>query len=389
VKERKGSELKATSFAALALAFSSFGDAFLYPFLPVHSSMVGVPVIWVGLLLSINRFVRILSNIMIVHAFARFGLRSVMIFAAVLAIASTCGYGVAASLFAWILFRVIWGIAFSAMRIGTLGYALQHPHQGIALGISRSLQELGPALSLFVAPVLLKFFGASTIFFLLAAFSLPALYFALQLPNSDSRTLAFVGNRLLHWPSTLNSLTLFSAFIIDGIIVVVLGILFLDHRDHITVSTATALAAFYLGYRRVCLVLLSPAGGWIADRVGIERVFNVSMILIMIGLLIVFSGWIATGACVIFTFYSVNVAVTPGLVSKKLNQSLTAVAENATWRDIGAAVGALAGGWLIASTFLHMAIVTASVILGVFLLIQLGTHRLVLKFNTYGVNRDL
>jgi nitrate/nitrite transporter NarK len=277
------------------------------------------------------------------------------------------------------------------MGIGTLGYALQHPHQGVALGVSRSLQELGPAISLLIAPFLLRYLEASTIFYVLAAFSIPALYFACQLPNSDYRatTLAFAGSRLLHWPSTLNALTLFSALMIDGIIVVVVGILFLDHRDHISLTAATALAAFYLGYRRVCLVLLSPGGGWISDRVGIERVFNISMILVVIGLAVVLSGWIATGATIIFTFYSMNVVVTPGLVSKKHNRSLPAVAENATWRDIGAAVGALAGGWLISSAFLNIAIITASVILGLFLLFHLGTHRMALKFNTYGSNGDL
>ena len=389
MKIRNGSQLKATSFSALALAFSSFGDAFLYPFLPVNSIMVGVPVVWVGLLLSINRFVRILSNTLMVHALARYGFRTVMIIAAVLAILSTCSYGVVTGVFAWILVRIMWGLAFSAMRIGSFGHALQHPHQGIALGLSRSLQELGPALSLILAPLLLKYFETSTIFYLLSGFSLPALYFAWQLPDNDKRTLAFASNKLLHWPSALNLWTLYSACIIDGIIVVVLGILFLNHRDHVTLSTATVLAAFYLGYRRVCLILLSPVGGWIADRVGLDRVFSMSMILIMMGLLIVLSGWVATGVSVIFTFYSVNVAVTPGLISQRHNKSLAAVAENATWRDIGAAVGALAGGWLITSSLIHIAIISATLMLGFFLLIHLGTHRSAFKFNTYGSNSDL
>src|SRR5688572_6600908 len=122
--------IKASAFAALALAFASFGDAFLYPFLPVNFGSIGVPVLWVGVLLSINRFVRIISNTLLVHAFAKYGLRTIMICAVAMAITSTFGYGIASSVIAWLIFRVIWGLAFSAMRIGTLGYALQQERKG-------------------------------------------------------------------------------------------------------------------------------------------------------------------------------------------------------------------------------------------------------------------
>src|SRR5690242_19868463 len=99
--EQKDTGLRASAFAALALAFASFGDAFLYPFLPVNFESAGVPVMGVGLLLSINRFVRIVANTVIVHAFARYGLRSIMIVAVTMAIMSTLGYGIATGLVAW------------------------------------------------------------------------------------------------------------------------------------------------------------------------------------------------------------------------------------------------------------------------------------------------
>ena len=124
--------LKASVFAALALAFASFGDAFLYPFLPLNFQSVGLPVLWVGLILSVNRFVRILSNAFMVHAFSRYGLRSVMVIAVILAITSTFGYGLATGILSWLLLRIMWGLAFSAMRIGVLGYALQHHNRGFS-----------------------------------------------------------------------------------------------------------------------------------------------------------------------------------------------------------------------------------------------------------------
>jgi MFS transporter, DHA1 family, multidrug resistance protein len=377
--EKKSNGLKASAFAALALAFASFGDAFLYPFLPVNFDSVGVPVIGVGLLLSINRFVRIISNTLLVHAFAKYGLRSIMILAVAMAITSTLGYGIATSLLAWLSFRVIWGLAFSALRIGTLGYALQHERKGFALGISRSLQEAGPMLSLFMAPFLLCYFEPKTIFYLLALLSSPALYFALSLPNVDDKTQSLESRKFIRWPSSLNSITLVSAILIDGIIVVVLGVLFLHYRESITIVTATTLAAFYLAYRRICLVALSPAGGWIADKIGLDRVFNISMTLVAFGLILILSGWIATGAVIVFTFYSINAAVTPGSATKVDSHSLAAVAENATWRDIGAAVGTLIGGFLISSQHLNTVLAVAIVALVVLLLFHLGTARKAIK----------
>ena len=365
--------LKASAFAALALAFASFGDAFLYPFLPVNFNAVGIPLAWVGVLLSINRFVRIISNAWIVHAFSKYGLRSIMILAVTLAITSTLGYGLASGVVAWIFFRVMWGLAFSAMRIGTLGYSLQHERAGFALGISRSLQDAGPMIALMIAPLLLMYFPSRTIFYILSALSIPALYFALSLPRGNDRTRSLAGTRVMRWPTTLNSITLLSAIIIDGIVVVVLGVLFLHYRNNITLLTATSLAAFYLAYRRICLVALSPAGGWVADKIGLDRVFSISMALVTIGLIAIVAGWIGTGAVIVFTFYSINSAVTPGSASSGRSHSLAAVAENATWRDVGAAVGTLLGGLLISSQYLNTVMLVSVFALIILLFIHFGS----------------
>src|SRR5688572_25959768 len=108
------SDLRTPGFAALALAFASFGDAFLYPYLPLKSADVGIPVVWVGMLLSINRFIRIFTNTLIVNLFSKYGLRLVTIVAVVFAIVSTAGYGLASGIISWIVLRVLWGLSFSA-----------------------------------------------------------------------------------------------------------------------------------------------------------------------------------------------------------------------------------------------------------------------------------
>jgi hypothetical protein len=101
--------------------------------------------------------------------------------------------------------------------------------------------------------------------------------------------------------------------------------------------------------------------------------------LVALGLVVILCGWIGTGAVIVFTFYSINAAVTPGSATKGDSHSLAAVAENATWRDIGAAVGTLIGGFLISSQYLNTVLAGAIVVLIVLLLSHLGTARKAIK----------
>lgn len=379
--EESNRGLKAPLFASLSLAFASFGDAFLYPFLPVNHAAVGVPVVWIGVLLSINRFVRIFTNAWIVYLLAKYGLRLITIFAVVLALTSTAGYAMASSVFLWLLLRVIWGLAFSALRISTIGYSLQQSQQGFALGLTRGIQEMGPMVALFLAPLLLHYLNITHTFLILTVLSLPSFYFAWNLPKYADKTPVVTGRRsMLQIPSLLNSITFVSAFLIDGIIVVVLGILFLHYKESITLLTATSLAAFYLGYRRACLVLFSPAGGWVADRIGLKQIFNLSLFMMIAGLVILAVGWIETGAVITFTFYSVHAAITPGYVSWQQDHPLASVSENATWRDIGAAVGTLAGGLLLFSSYLNYVLIFTIFGLAILFMFQWGTAQRALKF---------
>ena len=97
--------LKEPAYAALAITFASFGDAFLYPFLPQYAELMEIPVVWIGILLSINRFVRIVFNPFVTGLFNKHGVRKTTIMAAILAIISTMGYGLGLGLLSLIIFR--------------------------------------------------------------------------------------------------------------------------------------------------------------------------------------------------------------------------------------------------------------------------------------------
>lgn len=116
------------------------GDTFLYAVLPTHAPELAVPIVWIGFILSINRFIRLFSNSWVAHLFSRYGFKRITILAALFSVISTFMYGLASSLIVWIIARVIWALCFSALRISSINYSLDAPKQGLGLGLSRGLQ---------------------------------------------------------------------------------------------------------------------------------------------------------------------------------------------------------------------------------------------------------
>ena len=371
--------IKTPMYASITLAFSSFGDAFLYPFLPIYAEKVGIPLVWIGVLLSINRLIRIFSNHILVGAFRRFGFRYITIVAAVLAIGSTAGYGMGWGVAGWLVLRVLWGISFSALRISSLGYALEHPRPGFSLGFSRGIYELGPMFALLAGPLLLKAWSPSIAFIALAAASLPAVYFACKLPEL-AQPVPARKIKLFRLPSTFNLLTFMATFLVEGMLIVLLGQLLLASDHHLTPMAVTALAAAWLAFRRVSFLVFAPLGGYLADRWGFHRLFSGSVIFICLGFGLLLLNYPFAGLSIIFIANSINAALAPGGASQEKEDKVRAVAENATWRDTGAALGTLAGGLLLSSDHLS---ITFTLILFL-LLVILCIH---LKRSTYFIKK--
>lgn len=354
-------------YASLTLSFASFGDAFLYPFLPQYAGTMQIPVVWIGVLLSVNRVIRIVFNPLVVLLFAKYGVRETTIAASLMAVISTIGYGLGWGLTSLLLFRLLWGMSYAILRISTITYAFEHRNAGISLGTSKSLQELGPLFSLWIGPLLLIYFTGPGTFIFLALLSIPALLFALRLPSlhlpASKPSIAF------GLPSLFNFLTFLVSYIVEGKLVVVLGIFLSQKNIMLTNVEVTALAAGYLGYRRICFILLAPVSGAIADRIGFKKLFSLSLVFIIAGLFVLLNGWAVAGILLIFTFNAVNSAMAPGVAAVDGENKIRAVAMNATWRDIGAAIGTLTGGLLLSGSFLFETFLIGTFVLAVVLVL--------------------
>src|SRR5690606_2303459 len=100
------------------IGLSIMGDSLLYSILPLAAPALGIPLPAVGVLLSVNRFVRIFSNSSAGIIYERYGARWPFIGATMLGFVATAAYGIGAGLAVLILARLLWGISWSALRQG-------------------------------------------------------------------------------------------------------------------------------------------------------------------------------------------------------------------------------------------------------------------------------
>ena len=167
---------------ALITALCLFGDSMLYIVLPVHSSEAGFTSLWqVGVILSVNRIVRLPLNPCIGWFYRHISERTGIIIAIVLATLTTVSYGFLQDFTFWILARCAWGVAWTLLRLGSLFCILRlstQANRGHYTGLYNGLYRLGSLVGMFVGGLLadsvgLKVtglvFGAATILALILA----------------------------------------------------------------------------------------------------------------------------------------------------------------------------------------------------------------------------
>jgi MFS family permease len=103
---------------SLATGLSLIGDSTLYTVLPTHTSEAGISVASLGILLSANRFIRLLLNSPTGIAYDRWSHRRLFIAALFIGAVSTALYAFAAGFWPLLLGRLLWGLAWSGIWIG-------------------------------------------------------------------------------------------------------------------------------------------------------------------------------------------------------------------------------------------------------------------------------
>lgn len=359
--------------SAIILALANIGDTFLYAYLPSNYQNLSLSIIWVGVILSINRFARLFLNSWVTYYLSTRGIKSITIIATVIAVITTVSYGFINSVVLWIVVRILWGITFSTLRLTNIIYSLEQHKKGFALGLSRGIVEIGSIISLLLAPFLLNNFDKQITFSLLGLLSFIGFFLALQLPNIKIETIS-KKDLILSFPSSFNVIVLLNALIIEGVLVVLVSPL-IQLEFSLSMEKSLAIIGFILAYRRVCLVVFSPLTGWLADKFGFEKVFTSTTIILTGGIILIALNQILLGLIIAFTFGAMNSSISVGGAITNVKNSLKDISDNVTWRDIGTAVGTLIGASLLTNRYLYAVFITASILL----IASVTVHFLTLK----------
>ena len=341
---KKNASLKGVLFSSFAMAFAGLGDALLYPVLPVYGEELGISALWIGILLSVNRFVRIPGNTLVSWLVSKRGYKQTILIASIGAVISTIAYGLQLGITFFLVARLVWGLSYSSLRVGSLGYAAQaNRRENLMFGLNAGIKTLGAVVALYLGPILMQRTDFSLSFLAMGGLSFLAIIFAYKLPEIPfDKTRASFRKTLKFTP--INVITFLTSFGIDGVLVVVISKLLVAESSEKLILIVGA----YLLFRRVCSTFMSVVSGWLSDKVGVQRVFRTSLVFVLISLLLIVFGITEIGILSCFLFNSFIVAMLPAVaIRNDRDTRLETLTSITTWWDIGAASGTLLALFLI------------------------------------------
>ncbi|MFA9456897.1 MFS transporter [Halalkalibacter sp. AB-rgal2] len=283
----KGLKLSAPSsqvkFAAFITAICLLGDMMLYVVLPIHWEQFGLLSLWeVGVLLSINRFVRIPLHPIVNQFYKKFSLKQGFMIGLVLTVLSTIAYGVLKSFWPLLLARVLWGIAWTFLRQGgqliVVEAAMKTGDAGRLSGLYNGLSRSGALVGMLVGGACIDLIGVewiSLIFGIVALICIPLLITSNFGYSVNYDEMAHSSNDAHHLKKKqvfiyLLISTFFITFIFQGVLKSTLG-LWVDERDFTTLLLLgalgpAALTAVLLTFSWGMEPLISPLVGKWRDR---------------------------------------------------------------------------------------------------------------------------
>jgi MFS family permease len=156
-------------------ALCLMGDSMLYVVLPLHWEEAGLhSLVQVGMILSVNRLIRLPLNPLVNWIYRRISLRQGMISAVILAVVTTASYGLANTFSVWIIMRCLWGLSWSFLRLGAYYAILElrsEHNQGRLFGIYNGHYRLGSLFGMLLGGGLADVCGLRAVALLLSALS--------------------------------------------------------------------------------------------------------------------------------------------------------------------------------------------------------------------------
>jgi predicted MFS family arabinose efflux permease len=363
-----------------ALGLTLTGDQLLYVVLPLQAERFGVSLAWVGILLSANRWIRVLLYGEVARIGNRLGSRRLTVAACIGAVVSTFAYAVLSGGPLLLVARILWGLSFAALNLTTLVYAVGgDTAMGRMIGVNRSLRTLGQALAAALGGWLAVSLGPREAFLAMTALTVVAVPLAWALPPHEPIA-AQPRPPSRGWryfvPSPFNLLSFGLLLAGEGVFTFTVGLLF---QEDASTRTALLSAGIAVAARHMAIIAMSPLSGFIADRFGAHRTMVAATVFVVLGFALIPLDATMAGVVVILLARGVMAVVSPVLVAQQVRANpngnvMHGLSANATWSDLGAAIGPLLAGFTVGvvsldALYAAMAAFLA-VLLGVWLVLE-------------------
>jgi MFS family permease len=255
---------------SLATGFSLLGDQALYAVLPVMHESLGLSAIQVGILLSVNRWVRLLTNDWAHHAAERHAASLLLPGALALGASTTALYAVTGSFTVLLLARLLWGLAWSFIRhsgVGAVMHDVPVTAAGQVMGFYNGVSRIGSATGLFGGALLIDGMGFQAGVLILAGVSLLGVPLAVRgldghLPHRETA------------PGRAPVALLVLGGCIGAVPAFVLGTLGASISTYTEITgliPAATLTGAVLATRYVIDGVAAPVLGFVFDRMGMHR----------------------------------------------------------------------------------------------------------------------
>ncbi|MCH2507639.1 MAG: MFS transporter [Dehalococcoidia bacterium] len=376
---------KQVVLTSIILAISVMGDSMIYGVLPSNLDEFGLTAgLGAGLILSANRWIRLASNTWAAKIYNRFGLKKPFYISVVLAMTSTAAYGLFQGFWALLIARIAWGICFSIQLVSLYMVVLREDEQyrGRLMGLYNAIFRFGSLIAVLVGGSLVDLIGIRSSFLVIASVMVFCFSIIPLLNESDSYLESQMqrdgdkikeskedGNQSNVWTlltgyrgeDSVNKYKLLAVqytrftntFAISGLITATAGLLLRER-----IGESLSINGFTLGVATVTGIVLATSWanevglstyfGHISDRFGRKSVLLACLPMIILGssiliienvliiVIVVPIVFAATTAC------KITLDASAGDLSSESDRS-EVMSRYATWTDLGAASGPVAG----------------------------------------------
>lgn len=269
----------------LGVILSLPGDQTLYVVLPTQTSTVGISLGAVGILLGVNRLIRIPGNPIAGMLYDRRGRRHLFLLGLLLGTISTALYGLVRGFWPFLGSRLLWGVAWSLINVGGFSMMLDvsdNTNRGRSIGLYQVSFLLGLSFSPMLGGFLTDALGFRPAVFVCATITGIGLLIAfLTLPETrqgDERVLFPEStvrrpDRQIIAAAYIYLTTLFTS---SGVLMSTIS-LYLERQlgDNVSIGGVmlgvTSLGGMMLALRSLLGILAGPTAGYLSDRRGERR----------------------------------------------------------------------------------------------------------------------